>query len=386
MKIKMKVILLIATSVLFTSCVDEYWPVLDKYENLLVVDGYISNEPGPYTVILSMSSKLDERQNIPVTNASVVIMDDQGGSETLTEIDPGTYITSSTGIQGTIGRQYKIKIITSGGKNYESGFEEIKNPVEIDTVFPEVEYHALDNLTHNRVGYQFYLNTASAVSDTNYYLARLEATYEYRADFLITLVYDGTLRPFTNSDSLQTCWRTYKVQEIFSYTDKNQSEPAVTDVPLNYVDTETRELAIRYSLLVKQFTLSETAYKFWNSIKEQNSNQGGLYNTQPYQIRGNLVNTSDPEEPVLGYFMVAGVAKRRIFVTPDMLPVTFYYPVCVLGQQDYESMSSVFLSNPSDWPIYVTTDDFGTPALPAPECMDCRKSGGTIVKPDFWEE
>lgn len=382
----MMAILLITASILFTSCVDEYWPVLDKYENLLVVDGYISNEPGPYRVKLSMSSKLDDRQIIPVANASLVIMDDQGESETLTEIEPGTYVTSSTGIQGAIGKQYKIKIVTAGSETYESGFEELKNPTGIDTVFPVIEYRVQDNLTHDRVGYQFYLNTIPAVSDTNYYLERLEATYEYRADFLIKLIYVGALMPFINSDSLQTCWRTYKVPEIFTYSDKNQSDPAITDIPLNYVDTETRELAIRYSLLVKQFSLSETAYKFWNSIKEQNSNQGGLYNTQPYQIRGNLLNTSDPEEPVLGYFMVAGVAKKRIFVSPDMLPVPFYYPVCVLAQPDYERMSGIFLSNPSEWPIYVTIDNNGTPALPELSCMDCQQSGGTIVKPDFWEE
>ena len=75
--------------VLFSnSCIDEYWPELDKYENLLVVDGYISNEPGPYEVKLSLSSKVDQLTTNPVPNATVIIMDDQGVSEVLTETEP----------------------------------------------------------------------------------------------------------------------------------------------------------------------------------------------------------------------------------------------------------------------------------------------------------
>jgi hypothetical protein len=378
--------LMILAGIFFTSCVDEFWPVLDKYENLLVIDGGITNEHGPYTVKLSLSSKVDEIRIIPISNATVIIMDDTGESEVLVEAEPGTYLTSPTGIQGEIGRAYKIKILTADDRTYESEFEEIRSPTEIETLYAELEYREQEGLSHNLIGYQFYFNTVPAVIDTNYFLTRLEATYEYKADFLIRFIYDGTLRPFTNSDSLQTCWRTYKVPEIYTYSTLNLTEPVITGYPLHFVDTETRELYIRYSLLMRQFTLSEKAYTFWTAVKEQNSNQGGLYNTQPYQVRGNLVNTADSEEPVLGYFMVAGVSKKRIFVDPPSPAVMFYFPVCVLGEWEYQNVGTLWLTLPSEWPLYVTTDNNGVRALPNQECMNCQLSGGTIVKPDFWED
>lgn len=386
MKIRRWSIILIITGLICNSCIDEYWPDLDKYENLLVVDGYISNEPGPYTVKLSYSSKVGELTNNPATGASITIIDDLGDSELLTETEPGTYVTSANGIQGLTGRKYKIEIQTSAGKNYESEFEELLTPTEIESVNAELESRTQDGLSHNLIGYQFYLNSAPALSDTNYYLARLEATFQYNADFLIRFIYNGTLNAFTNSDSLQTCWRTYKVHEIFTYSTLNLTEPVVTDFPLHYVSTETRELYIRYSLLVKQFTISEKTYRFWDGVKDLNADQGGLYNTQPYQIRGNVVNRDNTGEPVLGYFMVAGVAQKRIFIAPPSPAVYFYFPVCVLTDWDYENFGSIFSSTPVEWPMYATMDNNGSRAMPVQECMDCRLNGGTVVKPDFWEE
>jgi hypothetical protein len=385
MKISVRNILIISSVVFGNSCIEKYWPELDKYENLLVVDGYISNEPGPYTIKLSISSKVDQLTNNPVPNATVVIMNDYGESEELAETIPGTYVTSSTGMQGQIGRAYMIKILTTEGKTYESEFEEIMNPTEIESIYAELESREQEGLTHNLTGYQFYLSDYPATADTNYFLARLEATYEYNADFLIKYVYDGTLRPFTNSDSLQTCWRTNKVPEIFTYSTINLSHPIVQGYPLHYVDTESRELYIRYSLLVRQFSLSEKAYRFWTAVKEQNSNQGGLYTSQPYQVRGNLVNTANTDEPVLGYFTVAGVSKKRIFVDRPPLAL-FYFSVCVLSDVDFENFGQIYLSTPSEWPIYATIGSFGGNALPNQECMNCQMSGGTIVKPDFWGE
>jgi hypothetical protein len=386
MKISLRNILIISSVLFSSSCVDEYWPELDKYQNLLVVDGTFSNEPGPYMVKLSLSSRVDKIQVIPISGATVIIIDDQDVSETLTETVPGTYMTSPDGIQGVIGRSYRIKIMTSDGEIYESEFEEINSPTEIESIYPLLETKEQEGLSHNLTGYQFYLNTHFAASDTNYFLTRLEATYEYDADFLIRFIYDGTLRPFTSSDSLQTCWRTYKVPEIFTYSTLNLSEPVILDYPLNFVDTETRELYIRYSLLVRQYTLSEKAYRFWTTVKEQNSSQGGLYNTQPYQVRGNLVNTVNPDEPVLGYFTVASISKRRIFVNPPSPPVPFYFPECEIGEWEYQNFGTIYMTIPNEWPVYATTDNNGIPALPNQECMDCQKSGGTIVKPDFWED
>ena len=136
--------LTLAFTLLFvaTSCVEEYWPEIDSNSNqLLVVDGKITNFPGPYTVKLSLSSTLLDTAFIPQTLAKVTILDDQGNQEVLIENYPGIYQTSLGGIQGVIGRSYKINIVLNNGNTYESDYEKLLSPVEIEDVLYEQEWN-----------------------------------------------------------------------------------------------------------------------------------------------------------------------------------------------------------------------------------------------------
>jgi len=383
MKIKFQNIILILLLLALTACVDEYWPELTKYENLLVVDGTITNAPGPYIVKLSISSSVNDSRENPLGGASIIIRYQSGNAETLSEIEKGTYSTSPSGIQGILGSKYRIEITTPDNNNYFSPFTEMKAPVGLDTVYANIEYKYSEELIHDLSGYQFYLDTKLAETRKNYFMWDLSATYQYNADFLIRFIFNGTLTAFPEADSLQTCWRTYKVQEIYTSSTVDLTEPVITNFPICFISTETRELSIRYSLLVKQYTLNFEDYQFWNSVKKQNADQGGLYTNQPYQIRGNIYNPENPNEIILGNFTVAGVSEKRIFVDKPWM-LTMYYPVCEITDVDIENFGTIFLYPPQSWPVYATTTVGGAPAIPAQECMDCRKNGGTIVKPDFW--
>jgi hypothetical protein len=90
----------------------------------------------------------------------------------------------------------------------------------------------------------------------------------------------------------------------------------------------------------------------------------------------------NPEETALGFFMVAGINEKRIYVDhPDELGLSFSY--CT---PDYMSYGLIGLIHRSNWPIYIYEDDAGDRALGNDECFDCRKLGGTVIKPGFWEE
>lgn len=382
MTIKGRHIIVVIFLLVVSACVEEYWPELTRYEDLLVVDGMITNEPGPYTVKLSISSSVRTPRWIPLPGATVVIRNEQGETELLIEKEEGVYKTSPEGLQGMIGKKYRLEIETKDGKSYQSPFEEIMEPVGLDTIYAEIEYKPDEDLAHDLEGLQFYLDSKSALTDTNYLMWNLYATYKYRSDFKIRYIFAGTLEFFPRPDSLQTCWRTYRVPQVFTSQTADLIEPNIKRFPLHYVDTEVRELYYRYSLLVEQLTLGKATWDFWNEVKEQHDAQGGLYTNQPFQIMGNIKNTTDPEEPVLGQFTVAGVSKQRIFVSRPELQ--FWFPVCEITQVDIENFGFISLSPPNTWPVYATSSLGGAGALIAQECMDCRKIGGTIEKPDYW--
>ena len=379
---------ILISMIFIVGCVDEFWPELnDKYDNLLVVDGMITNAPGPYTISLSHSSTLIYPKYFPLTGYEVIITDDNGNSETLTEQEEGTYRSASDGMQGEIGRSYKMIIHDPAGKTYESDFEKLIAPVEIDTIYTNVEYRENDNFPMSIPGYQFYIGTKPGLVDTNYIRWQLEQTYQYEADFLIYFYYDGTLHPFPKTDSLQTCWKTTPVYSIFCATTAGLTDPIITDFPLHYVSFDQRDFSIKYSLLINQLTLGEKAFEYWQQVNKQNTAGDGLYSQVPYQIRGNIHNIADESEPVLGYFQAAGIDQKRIFM--DRPPAIFpmYYPVCELTQPDYEEYGWMFrVRDWREWPIYVTVDANNARAVPVKACVDCQKNGGSIVKPDFWED
>lgn len=376
---------------LLSGCVDKYWPESEfKYDRMIVVEGMITNTPGPYTVYLSVSAALDKPEFIPLSGYSVIISDDQGNMELLTQIEPGVYMTSADGIQGVIGRSYKLGIFSyADNKIYESAYELLRKPVEIEDVHGEIEFHTDSDYEYNLSGYQFYVDTKTAEQDTNYLLWQMDYTYQYEANYLARYVYDNyqmeTMHP---SDSLLTCWKTGKRKEIITNKTENLSEPTFKKIPLCYITTETKELSIRYSLLVKQHTISYEAYRFWNQLEEFKEDTYWLYAKQPYPIKGNLECTSDGDEIILGYFMVAGVDEKRVFVDRPLGVDWHYKTDCGFYTGEYMTYKLHLLHD--SWPVYLTKYWNGfnyITALPQEQyCVDCRQSGGELTPPEFWIE
>lgn len=363
-----------------TACIDEYWPDdITRYENLLVVDGYISSEPGPYTIKLSISSSINDPRYLPLSGAEVRISDDEGSSELLTETESGTYMTAEDGMQAKAGKKYKLSIIRPDERVYESDFQMLRQPLAIDSLYAKLEFHPSEEHVYDLAGYQFYITTETAPYDSSYFFWDLIETYQYNSDFTIEYLYDGGYTRFPNPDSLYTCWRTGNIEEMFLYSTENLSPPQIKNYPINFVSTQTKRLSIRYSLLARQLSISKEAFDYWNNIKEIIDNQGSLYNSQPFQIRGNIKNINDENEPVLGFFMVAGVDSKRIFADrPD--GVDFHYGECY-ADTDPRYLEAI---PPGLWPVYVTTVESGAYAYGAETCFDCRLVGGSLDKPDFW--
>ncbi len=376
---------------LLSGCVDKYWPETEfKYDKMIVVNGLISNKPGPYTVYLSTSSAISDPQMIPLSDHFVMIEDDQGNTEILFEEGNGIYKTSVDGMQGVIGRSYKLIIQTPDHRaKYESAFELLKDPVGIDSVYTELEFHTDSDYDYNLTGYQFYVNTKLAEKDTNYLLWRMDYTYQYNANYLARYIYDNyqmeTMHP---SDSLNTCWKSGIQEEFTTAKTEILSEPKLAGIPLCYVTTETKELSVRYSLLVKQHTISYEAFRFWSQIEELKEDTYWLYEKQPYPIKGNMECISDEDEVILGYFMAAGVDEKRVFVNRPLGVDWHYRTECGFYTGEYLTYKLHLLHD--SWPVYLTKYYNGftyITALPEQQyCVDCRQSGGELVPPDFWIE
>lgn len=381
------IVLLLIIFGITNSCVDEYWPeVLPKYERALVVDGQIDSQEGPYVVSLSLSTEVNWPFFDPLKGCIVTISDNSGNSEQLIEIGGGKYTTTEQGIKGIPGRSYKIKIQTPQGKNYESDFMRMSQPGIIDSIYYKTAYKPHPTLERMMNGLQFYVNAQNENDSSYYFYWKIEQTYKFNANYKIRFYYDGQMRRFNNPDSLFTCYKHDHIPNIYLFNTEKLSKREIKDFPIHYVNTEFKALSIRYSVLVNQYSITKESYKYWNDLASLNDEQGDLYSRLPFQVRGNIYNTEDKDEPVLGYFMVAGKSTKRIFIDRPAYLDYYYSDSCNTYGPDPE----ILWIHRNEWPIFLPAFPGTGGASPAwvdyQWCVDCTKSGGDLEKPEFWVE
>ena len=94
MKFKILHIILLVF-VISIGCKDEFLLETKDYKSYLVIDGMITNEPGPYSIKLTKSSPVSEYGEIPYEGCTITLFEKEGQSEILKEISPGNYQTSN---------------------------------------------------------------------------------------------------------------------------------------------------------------------------------------------------------------------------------------------------------------------------------------------------
>ncbi|MBK8873196.1 MAG: DUF4249 domain-containing protein [Bacteroidetes bacterium] len=123
--------IIILASLLFASCEKEIDLDLNSSSPQIVIEGNISDDPGPYIVKLSKTVNYSELNNYPpVTGALVIISDNTGTIDTLSETTSGNYQTNI--ITGTPGTTYTLKVVAEG-KQFEA-VSTMPSKVNLDSV------------------------------------------------------------------------------------------------------------------------------------------------------------------------------------------------------------------------------------------------------------
>ena len=333
-------------------------------------------------VYISMSSPIDNPHFIPLTGCSVNILDDAGLSIPLQDQGDGSYRAHVVPDMLSVGRAYRIFIQTPGGDQIQSSFDTLTASATLDSVYyrrEDIEGHLPDQV---KLGIQFYADMSGTQEDSRYYKLDVTETFEYHTRFPLIWYYDGTIhRVWPPDSSRMTCWKTTRIPEIFTLNTENLSSINFREYPLHYVDNLSWRLAYGYSLHVEQHSLSRQAFQYWDQLKHNSVQEGGLYEKQPVHVRGNLQNTTHPEKQVLGFFGASTVHDRRIFVEPIPDLPLFFTDYC----DWYFLRNGLKEIKPPMYPAYLLGGELSySPNLLNPECVNCLLLGGINVKPSFW--
>lgn len=367
------------TLLLLTNCITPFDPEIKKYEDLLVVDGVLSNIPGEAYVKLSKTSSYNSRVINYVNAARVTLLDDLDNRTEFINSTNGKYTPGDPDFAGVIGRSYRIHIETADGTVCESLPEEMLEPVQLDAV----KYEFVEGANDKERGVNVLIDILN-VSNINAFLYwEYSETWEFEVPYMSMRLPD-----------VSVCYKTVKPPVFLINSTQNLVQKQILNYPLYFIDNTSNRLYKKYSVKITQHTLSEQTYTYYHDLKEVNENRGSLFDTSPITLIGNLRNLINPDQPVLGNFQVSGAVDKRLFINRkdviSKLDVPSGYDYC---QSVYGGMLSdgALLDSLAKAGWYVLDSIFNEAAndtivsmTNSRSCFDCRTNGSN-VKPDYWD-
>jgi hypothetical protein len=377
-------IIITAIALMLSSCLKSYEPIITSSDaGKYVVSGQVNRGDAVQRINVSISSPIYKATYNPVTDCKVKILDDKGNSYTTTDQKNGNYEVSIPESEFKPGISFKVDVLLPGGDNIVSDFDQIQDCPEVDSVYYIQQEVPGINPGIPAQGIQFYLNLNGTNITCRNFMFEAYETWEYHSAYPIEWYYNGFINHRYPPDfSRMVCWKTALVKNFFTLTTRNQTQNMYTRFPLHIVDNySSPRLEYGYSLLIRQYALSDAAFIYWEKIQLNSNQEAGLYERQPLASKGNMHNLTDPDREVLGFFGATTVKSKRIFVRPIKDLLIKYDPKCDVGT-GLKSLDQIHFA----WyPAYLFGDNGGYRLeMIRPDCVDCLRLGGINVKPVFW--
>jgi hypothetical protein len=321
----------------------------------LIVEGTITNQNEKYKIRLTKSAKYEDGINginSAVSGAVVSILDDTNNEYFLTELFDGFegsangyYSTKDGQLVGVPGKSYKLKI-RFDNQTYESDFERLTPAILMDSLYYEFQ----EATQFKEEAHRVLVNVKDPAGKGNYY------SWSWKR-YVQIYVCGFTERREERGCCSNRCFRIAtcnNCNNIISdaYVDGNDiTQKLITEIPYDG--------RCKIVIEVRQQIISKKVFDFLDAINKQNGNSGGIFDTPPFPIEGNIHNVDDPKEIVLGYFAASSEDVKYLKInrtTVDHSP----------GEDFCETPPGI---------------------VPAPPCAACEESASrTQTPPPGWDD
>jgi hypothetical protein len=345
----------------------------------LVVEGVLVAGGKPTSIRLSLTTRLTNQTNIvPEVNATVTV---EGKDNTVQPLlTTGLGIYTSPALNLTIGNEYRVRIKRSGGKEYLSDYVTVKSTPLIDSIgWRRLPGEALE----------VYANAHDPSNKTIYYRWDYDETWEIRSQHPSSFIYDGGVhvRSRVPGEEVTVCWKYAPSSTIVVGSSAKLQSDIISKAPVASFSKGDEKLAVRYSILLRQYAIDKTAYEFFDLMKKNTEILGSIFDPQPSELTGNFHGVANPKEQVIGYVTASTVQEKRAFISVADLGDWVYPEFCMITntKNDPDSIRLTYsggafipfgtIMNGADTIYFLTST--------AP-CVDCTKRNGSVVKPPYW--
>ena len=349
----MKNIIALLTLCFLAGCIKPFDQEVDEGAKKLVVNGLITNEPGPYTVKINKTTSYGGHftdVDRSVVGALVSVSDELGNTEQLKEKREGEFVTSATGMRGRVGGTYTLKIVLKDGTTYTSEPETLLPVAPIDKLYFRVnETKTVDKDNNEQLSHaiELLVDLKDPAAEKNFYRWTSVGTYELETQPENHVTYDknGNEVPAPKACCRQ-CWAVRTDYSAKVRSDQQINGNSLIGQPVGAIPVTPQYLDIKYHVNLSQMSLSEKAYNFWRMLETQISGTGSVQDPAPANAVGNVYNVTNPEEEVLGYFGASEVVRKTMFIQKTDLP--FILPDFIYAD-DCQTIPSATTNRPGFW-------------------------------------
>jgi len=382
----------------FYGCIDPFEAEFVDFESALVVEATITNEMKKQQVFLTRTFEFEADGPSAESNANVRVITGNVTYE-FEETNAGAYVsTQAFAAQPNVA--YQLLVDTQDGRSYSSD-ETVLTPItQIDGVRAERMIN-----DDGEDGMAILVDSFDPTGNSVNYRYAYEETYRIIAPdwTAVDLIGDPENPDSCNVVKVpkekeeRVCYATDLSNEIIQTNTSDLKEDRVSNFMVRFINRNNYIISHRYSILVRQFVQSNTAFAFYETLAQFSGNESFFSETQPGFLEGNMKSDQNDEEKVLGFFDVASVTEQRIFFNyTDYYqgePLPPYVDPCTESAPPLAIMGECFLlpfveernavrfvgdnSSPGngEGPFFVVER----------VCGDCTVLGDAEV-PDFWVE
>lgn len=331
-------------------CVDPLELYLPGRVDLIVVDGTITNLAEPQIIRLNRS-KADPATgrfgSTPLTKATVQVVVDSAQVVYAHETADGSYQLPGD-FKGQVGHSYQLRFWLLDGPQYQSSPQVMQPVPTIDRVYARFNTKSLAATPLNgffTAGHDLYIDTKDPVDQQNYYRwdwALYERQYycrscrqgvyavnnilprQYKDERYYVSganLYEDCFTPVNYGDYGQPAF--HSEEWVYDYYCRTQCWEIIRNFNLSLFDdlNSNGGLIVGRNVAqipfyqhapglvdIRQTSLTKDAYRYYRLFQQQTQNTGGLADTPPTALIGNVRNVANAKEAVVGYFTASAVS------------------------------------------------------------------------------
>lgn len=332
------------------ACVDPLDQSIQGKLDVVVVDGTITNLPEPQIIRLNRSTSdplTGLPGSVPLTGAKVEVLVDSTQTVSFTEADSGHYLAPN-GFTGLVGHAYQLRFTLSDGTNYISTKQVMQAVPPISKVTAQFDSRSLSSQQLNRytAGHNISVQTQDPAEQRNFYRWEwklyerqywcqtctqgvysvykvLPDVYKDRDYFVTgTELYENCFCPpagmarydapdvpkdYWNYDypCRSACWEILYSYNINVFSDQYSNGGLISKKQVAHIPFYNYQPCL---VDIRQYSLTPDAYQYYKLFQDQSQNTGGVADTPPSALGGNIYKVNSPRTVVVGYFTASAVS------------------------------------------------------------------------------